>query len=834
MFKQTRGDFVEGPEEPQYVRGGQNRPMINTAAPFDVRSLLVALENTEGDPAEIAEDCVETQLKSWAKTLEQTRNADTSLGKPLGVDLDNLEGITVLGTSPQSDAATIAKAATACGVTDTKTLWTWERLPYAVRCAGLALADKDTTEDERPKKKTRSIDDEKFVADADEWILRNETYLRLLSRASRFANEGKPWTFGLLRLEDLRVAIPGSEDFTPERADKSVAITIPRAQVESVPGFRVLEAKRADAVFVQPSIETFRERWASMTEDCLDGLDWTNVCVAGGLVLGALLTPDAPMANKPKEWVSSDIDLYVYGLESDVDAANRKIKHIAETYKSNLPPGAPFLAVRNSQTITLYSRYPLRRVQIVLKLVSSPREVLLNFDLDVVAAAFDGEQVWMLPRFVRAIETGTNVFTMDLITGHHLGDRKATRDKRVFKYANKGYGIRILPSYVAALSTYNTRQKIAPHTRGERLYLDLDLNRRLDDARNWTIRCIRDYLKVGHSKSPFHWPKPFPPVKSKVPVFSHAMLEGYGQTTSEPLGRSCLTGFTLFMRHVALWEEEVAGRIKIFEDLYATDTYGDGPNQELSYDDSPAYTWDSEFTIKDFKRSMDEYNKKEMVHTRDRLVDPMGREERDRFFKLKVTFPAARITYADSIEELLSREKDLQIPLIVPGPFFHFANKVTLDGLQRAHPPSKDRSNGPLSEFYRADPDEDDDDEDGDEDMNDGSEKEIYGGTAFATWRLDCVLNWQMLDRSIDEVRETLWAFHRAAERSNMVEEEHSIQIFKTHLSRRVIRTSTEDEMEAFVRWVGRKPFHDETKLNAAFKMWEMGGSKSSGEESED
>lgn len=39
------------------------------------------------------------------------------------------------------------------------------------------------------------------------------------------------------------------------------------------------------------------------------------------------------------------------------------------------------------------------------------------------------------------------------------------------------------------------------------------------------------------------------------------MLESYAQVTSEPLGRSCLTSFTLFMRHVALWEEEVAGRI---------------------------------------------------------------------------------------------------------------------------------------------------------------------------------------------------------------------------------------------------------------------------------
>lgn len=51
-------------------------------------------------------------------------------------------------------------------------------------------------------------------------------------------------------------------------------------------------------------------------------------------------------------------------------------------------------------------------------------------------------------------------------------------------------------------------------------------------------------------------------VASDIPLFSHAMLEPYSQNTSEPLGRSCLTGFELFMRHVALWEAEVDGRIR--------------------------------------------------------------------------------------------------------------------------------------------------------------------------------------------------------------------------------------------------------------------------------
>lgn len=159
--------------EPQYRRGRQDRPVISTAAPLDLRSLLLALPRNP-DASKIAEQCIVTQLKSWVTTLEQTRDADTSLGKPLGVDLEKLEGTSVsaLGNSPASDAAAIVKAAAAGGVTDTKALWTWERLPYAVRCAGLsALKAGSTTEDERPKKKTRAVNDEQFVADLDEWYV---------------------------------------------------------------------------------------------------------------------------------------------------------------------------------------------------------------------------------------------------------------------------------------------------------------------------------------------------------------------------------------------------------------------------------------------------------------------------------------------------------------------------------------------------------------------------------------------------------------------------------------------------------------------------------------
>lgn len=187
----------------------------------------------------------------------------------------------------------------------------------------------------------------------------------------------------------------------------NAALKITRSDVASLPGFTVLGEKRKPSVYIQPTIQAFKSSWDAMTDNVLRGLSWDNIFVAGGLIFGTLLTPqvaaDHPDVNKAEEWLASDIDIYIYGLGPE--EANDKIRHVEDVYKSNLPAGSPFLVVRNSQTITFYSAWPRKRVQIVLKLMNSPREVLLNFDLDVCAAGYDGSNVWMLPRFVRAVES---------------------------------------------------------------------------------------------------------------------------------------------------------------------------------------------------------------------------------------------------------------------------------------------------------------------------------------------------------------------------------------------------------------------------------------------
>ncbi|PBK72559.1 hypothetical protein ARMSODRAFT_1016511 [Armillaria solidipes] len=728
------------------------RPVVATAASNSLRKLLVE-SWSKADAYELAEAVVQLQLKNWEESEQELKKKSDSL-EILGLDFGRVQYQSALGEYPEKDSESIIEAS---------------RLPYSIRCAGLkAMAHEDggaSSGDAREKKKSRVERQDELIADADEWILQNEGHLRFLSWKAK--SSPNPWTYGLLRIEDLPTVL--ADGVYCVLADNA-ALKITRSDVASLPGFTVLGEKRKPA--------------DAMTDNVLRGLSWDNIFVAGGLIFGTLLTPQVPAGhpdvNKAEEWLASDIDLYIYGLSPK--EANDKIRHVEDVYKSNLPAGSPFLVVRNSQTITFHSAWPRKRVQIVLKLMNSPREVLLNFDLDVCAAGYDGSNVWMLPRFVRAVETGTSIFTMDLINGHYLGDRKATRDQRVFKYANKGYGIRILPSYIASLSTYTSTQQTELISRGENLFPSpLTLQRLAKTSRKWTDQCIKRFLKRGHKNQPLYWPsRRYKPIETdgSRPAFTHALLESNVQRSSEPLGRSCLTGFSLFMRHVALWEEEVKGNIVIDDKYWAENTYGDG-FARLSYDDSPEYEWDESFTLESFRESIESFNEREAEGFM---------ETYDYISESDITVSAARVTYGSSVNDVLTKEKNIQIPLILKKSFIDFANTTVLKALEEAGikdcPP-------PLEAL----------------------EKDHDGERAFL-WQLNSVLNWQMIDRRIDEIREILWALHRANEQTQY---EDRIYHVMEQISKRAIRTSVEEEMEAFVIWVGRKPYHLNSRINAHF-----------------
>ena len=274
------------------------------------------------------------------------------------------------------------------------------------------------------------------LVDVDEAVLRNEHYVR--SRGSEANKDNK----GLVSLEEF-AAIVGKPSRDPDEP------LLVRRKDPPKGGFEFLDENRQRTISILPHSQAFAKTFERVTCGILRGLDWTNVFVAGGMALRTLVHTDQSK-DKDRSIRDCDIDLYLYGLNAA--EANIKVDEIYDVWSRNLPAtNTQKLVVKNAKTINLLADFPNRRIQIVLKLLPSPTQVLLNFDLDACAVGFDGTHVYMLPRCARALETGYSTVTMDLIWGHFLGDRRATRETRVFAYADRGFGLRILPSYAKSL-----------------------------------------------------------------------------------------------------------------------------------------------------------------------------------------------------------------------------------------------------------------------------------------------------------------------------------------------------------------------------------------------
>ena len=295
------------------------------------------------------------------------------------------------------------------------------------------------------------------LQDIDEAVLVNEKYIR-----SRSAEDNMDHKY-LVTLEELVKLL---ETVNKDYGD----IVSFRRTNPPLGGLELLDRRRPCNLEILSHSAAFAATFERITNGILTGLDWTNVFVAGGIVLSTLMHTD-PSKDDDKTIKDGDIDLYLYGL--DADQANKKVEEIYDIWLANLPAtNKQRLVVKNARTINFLADYPNRRIQIILKLLPSPTQILLNFDLDACAVGFDGKQVLMLPRCARAIETGYSVFTMDLIWGHYLGDRRATRETRVFKYADRGFGLRILPSYARSLEDETPFFKLANSQQMEIDFLD--------------------------------------------------------------------------------------------------------------------------------------------------------------------------------------------------------------------------------------------------------------------------------------------------------------------------------------------------------------------------
>ncbi|KAH9944572.1 ankyrin [Amylocystis lapponica] len=200
------------------------------------------------------------------------------------------------------------------------------------------------------------------------------------------------------------------------------------------------ERRRKDgAPAIVETLDEFKQNWAIFSEGSLSQLlDWNNVVAAGGAVQACLNpVPESAKVSKralrkhfhTNAYPTSDVDLFLYGLTPV--QAEAKIISIYEAVRDSVPWDVT--CVRTKHTVSIHSQYPYRAVQIVLRLYSSPAEILAGFDVDAPCCAYDGQRVWANPRAIVAMMRQSN--TVDMTR------RSPSYEVRLAKYSMRDFEV---------------------------------------------------------------------------------------------------------------------------------------------------------------------------------------------------------------------------------------------------------------------------------------------------------------------------------------------------------------------------------------------------------
>jgi len=221
------------------------------------------------------------------------------------------------------------------------------------------------------------------------------------------------------------------------------------------------------------SKEKFSENWQEFTQGQLEGLDWSNVFVAGGCVLACLMTGLQGEPQATAGFRGADIDLFLYGLSDEEGRA--KVKHIIDVVEKARGGKKPIDVVRTPHAVTIVGAYPHRHIQIVLRMYLSPAEVLVGFDVDSCSVGFDGRRAWTTSRARRALNRRLNYV--------NLSRRSLNYESRLHKYARRGFAV-VVPGL--RLNEVNL-EAVAKNTRKQGLARLLQLD---EQERQRAVRAV--------------------------------------------------------------------------------------------------------------------------------------------------------------------------------------------------------------------------------------------------------------------------------------------------------------------------------------------------------
>ncbi|KIL95072.1 hypothetical protein FAVG1_02004 [Fusarium avenaceum] len=185
-------------------------------------------------------------------------------------------------------------------------------------------------------------------------------------------------------------------------------------------------------------LEEFQKNFNIFSESSMTDMDWSNVVAAGSSVVNCLLPVPKEFnttKRKLREYYhekycpASDVDLFLYGLNHE--QALEKIKQIEKAVKDAILNEVT--VVRTKYAITIASQYPVRHIQIVLRVYKSVSEILTGFDIDAAGGAYTGDQVYVTPRALGSFMTQINHID--------LTRRSPSYEHRLSKYAKKNFEV---------------------------------------------------------------------------------------------------------------------------------------------------------------------------------------------------------------------------------------------------------------------------------------------------------------------------------------------------------------------------------------------------------
>lgn len=173
------------------------------------------------------------------------------------------------------------------------------------------------------------------------------------------------------------------------------------------------------------SNDSFNKEFSKKTFDLLTYIHWDNVVVAGGSLVN-IITNNSSKIN--------DIDMFIYGL--DTDSAKLKVDHVINSIRQkalDMKYDTRVYMNKNVINIYVFDTKKLLQVQIILRLYDTLAHILVGFDVDCCAIAYNGKEILTTDRGYYALKYRVNVA--------NLKRRSPSYENRLIKYSFRGFDV---------------------------------------------------------------------------------------------------------------------------------------------------------------------------------------------------------------------------------------------------------------------------------------------------------------------------------------------------------------------------------------------------------